>query len=431
MSTKNISRRRFLIGATAAATVSIVPRHVLGGPGNIPPSEVITRAVIGTGGQGMGGHVVKNEDGKTPVMLAACDVDKNHLAAALKKAGDKCEGYSDFRRVLDRKDIDTIHIATPPHWHALVSLSALQAGKDVLCEKPMTRFIHEGRIVADAVKRYGRVFQIGTYGRFGMQNDREKMKLRKLLASGVLGNNGPTVRLVGGFKIKEWSGKINQPPQPVPPELDYNFWLGPAPFKPYFAHRVHGSFRGYWDYDGGGLADMAQHFLDPAQFYLAKDDTSPVEVEAVAPFPAHPDACGLWGRVTLKYADGTTLILESGEWGEPPEDLELWRQGEHAHHLIKWPNGEPVLSAQQRAELAAFPNPDPLVSFQNAVKTRKQAGGNAEAAHRCATIIHLANIAIRTGRKLKYDPVAEQFIGDAEANRFVDVPYRAPWRLEV
>src|ERR1043165_7355577 len=294
----------------------------------------------------------------------------------------------------------------------------------------MTRFIHEGRVVADAVKRYGRVFQIGTYGRFSAQDNRERMRLRKLLASGVLGIHNLVVKVVGGFKVKEWSGKISQTPEQIPPPLDYETWLGPAPFKPYFSHRVHGSFRGYWDYDGGGLADMAQHFLDPAQFFLAKDDTSPVEVEATAPFPAHPDACGLWGTVTMKYADGTTLILESGEWGPNSEDMRLHLQGEIPQHVIKWPGGEPILSAQQRAQLAAFPNPDPLVSFADAVRTRKQPGGNADAAHRCATLLHLANIAIRTGRKLNYDPVAEQFIGDAEANRFVNVPYRAPWRLE-
>jgi predicted dehydrogenase len=135
MTIKNRARRRFLTGAAAAAaTVAIVPRHVLGGPGNTPPSEIITRAVVGTGGQGMGNHVTVNAEGKVPVTLAVCDVDKKHLEAAVKKAGGPVQGYSDFRRVLDRKDIDTIHIATPPHWHALVSLAALQSGKDVLCE---------------------------------------------------------------------------------------------------------------------------------------------------------------------------------------------------------------------------------------------------------------------------------------------------------
>src|SRR5437762_9619035 len=148
MKSTSLPRRRFLSGAVAAAaTVAIVPRNVLGGPGVTPPSETITRGVVGTGGQGMGGHVTKNEEGKTAVTLAVCDVDKRHLDAAVKKAGGPVKGYSDFRALLDRKDIDTIHIATPPHWHALVTLAALQAGKDVLCEKPMTRFIREGRVV--------------------------------------------------------------------------------------------------------------------------------------------------------------------------------------------------------------------------------------------------------------------------------------------
>ena len=139
-------------------------------------------------------------------------------------------------------------------------------------------------------------------------------------------------------------------------------------FKPYHPHRVHQSFRGFWDYDGGGLADMAQHFLDPAQYFWPRTTPARLKSKPEAPFPAHPDAVGLWGKVTLKYADGTTLILESGEWGEPSEDAKRFALGDASRHIISWPNGEPVLSAQQRAELAAFPNPDPLVNFAEAIR---------------------------------------------------------------
>lgn len=416
-----LSRRAWLTRAgIGVAAFSVVPRGVLGGEGRKAPSDVLTRATIGIGGA-LAGTVRPNEPGKPPFMLAVCDVNAQKLQAALNRAGSPCEGYTDFRRVLDRKDIDVVYIGTPPHWHALISIMAMQAGKDVLCEKPMTRFIAEGRAVAETAKRYRRIFQIGTYGRFGVPaNDRTY----KIMASGVIKDNGPVVRISApqyNWKVKMWSGRTHLEPQPVPPHLDYNMWLGPAPYKPFHPHRVSGSFRGYWDYDGGGLADMGQHYLDGVQCRYAKDYTSPVEIEASAPQPQHPDAVMLWGWVSLKYADGTTFIFESGEWGSrcPIED-----------------RGLPTLTAEQEKVVAAVPDlprrygagPD---SFEEAVRLRVECAGNAEASHRCATLLHLANIAIRLGRKLRYDPEKEQFIGDDEANRLVNVPMRAPWHLPV
>jgi predicted dehydrogenase len=422
-----ISRRHLLAGAAAFA---IVPRHVLGGEGRKAPSDVLTRGTIGTGSQGMS-HVVENRPGEPPQQLAVCDVDKNHLAAALRKAGPGCRGCADFREVLDRPGIDVIHIGTPPHWHALITIAAVQAGKDVFCEKPMTRFIREGRAVTDAAARYGRIVMHNTYGRGAWQ------KMRKLVASGILGT--PLKVYMGpksgyGFKVRQWSGRTNLEPQPVPPELDYGLWLGPAPFKPYHPHRVHGSFRGYWDYDGGGLTDMGQHWIDPVQYFLGKDDTGPVEVETRAPWPPHPDACGLWGRIVLKYADDTTITLESGEWGDE-------EPGEPA--FVEGPKGKVFRSTGGRGgflthppdlfdRLAGFAEPPRLIGFSEAVKTRSRAPGekpNASEAHRSVTLLHLANISIRLGRKLRWDPAAQEFPGDAEANRLVDVPMRAPWRL--
>jgi predicted dehydrogenase len=193
-------------------------------------------------------------------------------------------------------------------------------------------------------------------------------------------------------------------------------YVGPSPMKAYVGPRHGGTHRGYWDYEGGGLADMAQHTLDPYQWIHGKDDTSPVEIEASAP-PAHPEVCGMWGWIEMKYADGFTLVLESGEWGNKYDRKE-------AKRVTLADLEEPI-----RAKIQAMPDPEPLVTFAEAVKTRKQPGGNAEAAHRCAILLHLANIAIRTGRKLKFDPVKEEFIGDELANRYVNPPMRAPWHL--
>ena len=430
MSRRTLSRRQFLTrsaaSAAAAAAFTIVPRHVLGGPGHTPPSDVITRGTIGTGGMGTGAHVRKNEPGQTPVQLAVCDVDRNHLNRALGKAGKPCRGYADWRRLLEQKDIDVIHVATPPHWHALITIAAIQAGYDVYCEKPMTRFIAEGRAVCRAVDRYGAVVQHNSYGRRGWERH------KKLVDSGLLGAPltvylGPSTGYT--FKVREWSGRKDLTPEPVPEVLDYDMWLGPAPFKPYHPHRVHGSFRGYWDYDGGGLSDMGQHWFDPVQYFLGKDDTGPVTIEALAPQPAHPDATGLWGRITYTYADGTKVIFESGEWGTT--------LGERP--FIEGPKGRIFRGRGKREDpaglfnqLAQWPDPPALAWFDDCVRSRRNehtVKPNAHQAHRSVSVLHLGNIAIRLGRTIRWDPAAERVVGDDEANRLVDVPMRAPWRL--
>ena len=199
--------------------------------------------------------------------------------------------------MLQRADIDVVHIATPPHWHGLMSVEAARAGKDIWCEKPMTRTIGEGIRVIDEVNRYGRMFRVNTWFRFkdpfyGMGT--EVRPLKKVVQSGVLGwPLTVTVSGITGYDWKfYWSGRTDLQPQPVPPELDYDMWLGPAPYKPYNVARVHQNFRGYWDYDGGGLGDMGQHYLDPVQYLLDKDDTSPIRVDVDAP-QQHYDAAGL------------------------------------------------------------------------------------------------------------------------------------------
>ncbi len=405
---RRFTRRRFLKGSVAAAaTVMIVPRHILGGPGFTPPSETVGGALIGCGGRGEGTFGELKD--LNPKRLASCDV------RWLDRADQKTI-YTDFRRVLDRKDIDVVAIATPPHWHALISIAAMEAGKDVLCEKPMTRFIAEGRAVAEAERRYGRVFQVGTFGRFGESRNKDAILTRKILKSGLL-KPCEAVRFIrGGFKVKEWSGFVNPKPRPVPKNLDWDLYVGPSPMKPYHPHRFGGTHRGYWDYEGGGLSDMGQHYLDPWTWTHGKDDTAPVEVEAHAP-PAHPEACGMWGWVELKYSDGLTLVLESGEWGE--------KYGRKAERGV----GLKDLDEASRKKVLEMPDPEPLLTFAQAVRARKPAGGNAEAAHRTATIFHLANLAIRIGRKIRFDPVKEEIIGDEEANRLVNQPMRAPWHL--
>jgi predicted dehydrogenase len=405
LKSKKIRRRSFLKGAAAAAGVfQIVPRHVVGGANQTPPSERVGAALIGCGSRGGGTFGGLSKGGLQVDRLASCDVKY------LDKV-DNSKFYTDFRRVLERKDIDVVAIATPPHWHALISIAAMQAGKDVLCEKPMTRFIGEGRAVVEAAKRYNRVFQIGTYGAFGGE-----WKKRKVMKSGFIKNCEVVYVKKGGFKVKQWSGKANLKPMPPPANLDWDMYCGPSPLKPFVRERVGGTHRNYWDYEGGGLSDMGQHYFENFIYTYGKDETSPVEIEAHAP-PAHPEITGMWGWVELKYADGLTVVMDSGEWGSS-----------YSRKASKGLNTS-SLTEEQKKELDAIPQPEPLLHFGQAVKQRKQSGAGVEAAHRTATLLHLANIAIRIGRKIKYDPVKEQIIGDEEANRLVNQPMRAPWHL--
>jgi myo-inositol 2-dehydrogenase/D-chiro-inositol 1-dehydrogenase len=417
-----LTRRQFLGRTlTAGAALTIVPRRVLGGPGYTPPSDTLTKAVVGVGGMGRA-HLAY----PGAALLAVCDVDDGHLRTALDLSGPGVKGYHDFREVLERPDIDIVHIATPPHWHALISIAAAEAGKDVWCEKPMTRTIAEGREVVRAVGRTGRIFRINTWFRFedpfyGFGS--EVRPISKVVRSGLLGwPLKATIGAATGFDWKfYWSGRTNLRPEPVPPELDYDFWLGPAPWKPYHPHRVHGTFRGYWDYDGGGLGDMGMHYLDPVQFLLGKDDTSPVEVWADAP-QQHPDACGSWRRIEMRYADGCVIILD----GENRDRNAAFLEGPQGKLFRGFESDIPGL----RDRIAALPDPELQVTdFAEAVRTRRRFALNERNGHRSCTLVNLGKIAVQLGRPLRFDPDKQEFIGDDEANRLAGQPMRAPWHL--
>ena len=417
-----ISRRQFLKSALyTAGAFTIVPRHVLGGSGFTAPSDQLTKAVIGVGGMGKYHLQRVNPSAR---LLAVCDVDRNHLQQALERVEAEVQGYHDFREVLAREDIDIVHIATPPHWHGVMTVLAAEAGKDIWCEKPMTRTIGEGRKVIAAVQRRGRIFRINTWFRF--ENDfygfgTAVQPIKKLVNSGLLG--WPLRVVVGaatGFNWKfYWQGETSLSPQWIPEALDYQMWLGPAPYKPYHAHRVHQTFRGYWDYDGGGLGDMGQHYLDPVQYLLGKDDTSPVEIEADAP-QQHPDAVSTWRRVRMKYADGCEIILD----GEGRETDAPFLEGPDGKLFPEFKSDIPNLAGK----LAEFPEPESqLTDFSEAVRTRQKFALNEANAHRSCTLVNLAKIAVQLGRPLRFDPVRQEFINDPGANRLLDPPLRAPW----
>jgi predicted dehydrogenase len=426
------SRRTFLKQSLLSiGAFSIVPRYVLGGNGYTPPSERLNHAVIGVGGMGMG-HLDYVKDDPQRKLVAVCDVDTNHLERGLAKAGSGCQGYRDFREVLARPDVDVVHIVTPPHWHGLMAVAAAEAGKDIWCEKPMTRTIYEGQKVLEAVERNKRIFRLNTWFRFkgGFAGGyhiydgtgAEVRPTRKLAASGLLG--WPlkiTISQVTGldWKLDVWSGRTDLTPQPVPANLDYEMWLGPAPRKPYHPHRVHSSFRGYWDYDGGGLGDMGQHYLDPAQFILGKDDTSPIEVE-VETQQQHPDAARPWRRVVLRYADGCEIILD----GDNRDKDAAFVEGSKGKLYKDFRSDIPNL----KEKLAELPDLEPVITdFNEAVRTRQKFALNEQNGHRSCTLVNMAIIAVRLGRTLRFDPDKQQFINDDEANRLIKQPMRGPW----
>ena len=425
MEEKNtFSRRRFLqTSVVSIVGLTIVPRHVLGGNGFIAPSDQLTKAIIGVGGMGLGHFGY----GGTK-LLAVCDVDKGHLKTALDKAGSGSgvKGYADYREVIQRPDIDIIHIATPPHWHGIIAADAARAGKDIWCEKPMTRTIGEGKRVKEAVQQHGRMFRLNTWFRFadifyGFGTTVQPIK--KLVESELLGwPLKVTINKSTGFDWKfYWSGKTNLEPMPVPPELDYDMWLGPAPYKPYNPHRVHSTFRGYWDYDGGGLGDMGQHYLDPIQYILGKDNTSPVSVELDAP-QQHPDAAGFWRRIELTYADGCKIILD----GENKDTDAPFIEGPNGKVYPGFRSNIPDLEKK----LAAFPEPTPqLIDFPESVRTRQKFALNEQNGFRSSTLVNIAITAVKLGRSLKFDPEKCEFVDDEAANRLNEQPMRAPWLI--
>lgn len=417
----SVSRRKFLgQSVLGLASFSIVPRHVLG-KGFLAPSDQLTKAIIGTGGMGRG-HIPY----AGTRVVAMCDVDKKNLQLGLDRVEKGVKAFSDYRELIQLPEVDIVHVATPPHWHGIIAADAARAGKDVWCEKPMTRTIGEGKRLVEAVQQHGRIFRLNTWFRFesnfyGMNTPVKPIK--KLVDSGLLGwPLKVTVSKHTGFDWKfYWIGKTDLTPQPVPLELDYETWLGPAPYKPYHVHRTHGTFRGYWDYDGGALGDMGQHYMDPVQYLLGKDDTSPVFIEVDAPVQ-DKDAVGIFNRITYTYADGCQIVLD----GEGKDDKVAYIEGPKGKLYKNFKTDIPDLDRK----LAEFPEPAAQqTDFVDAVKNRKTFALNEANGHKSCTLVNLGLIAMRVHRNLKFDPIKQEIVGDEEAKQLMDQPMRAPYIL--
>jgi predicted dehydrogenase len=429
---KNITRRKFLrrvvgVAGGAIGFPYIVGSSALGKAGNVAASNRITIGFIGVGSHGRDVNVksfLGNFDARA---VAVCDVDANNMNIArdminAKYGNQDCAAYNDFREIIARDDIDAVMISTPDHWHVPISIAAAKAGKDVECEKP-TLTVEEGRVLCETMRRYNRVFQWSTEDRSVDVYHR----MCELVRNGRIGK-------VQTIRVELPSGPDtpgNPAPMPVPKELDYDLWLGPAPWAPYTKDRCHWNFRWILDYSGGMLTDWGAHLLDGAQWGNDTEYTGPVEVEGKGVFCEE----GLYNtakeyRIEYKYADDVKLIVTSGTPSLRFDGTEGWigNRGWRA-----------PLQANPKSILDSVIGPDEIHlytcrageqrNFLDCVKSRKQCYFPPEIGHRCFTIAHIGNILMLLGRKLRWDPEKEQFINDEQANRMLSRAMRSPWHL--
>lgn len=389
------------------------------------PSEFIRVGFIGTGGQGQSNMraIIKNA-------VAVCDADKSHAAKAreaVEKAnpGRACAVFSDYRRLLEDKSIDAVLIATPDHWHALPAIEACMAGKDVYCEKPLTLTIHEGQALVKAARQYKRVFQTGSQQR----SDPKFLKACEYVRSGRLGKV-KTVEV--GLPGVNWTKEPPVADSEPPAELDYERWLGPAPYRPYNKHRVHYYFRFFWDYSGGQMTNWGAHHLDITQWALGMDESGPVTIEATAEFDKQkryevPETF----HITYRYASGTVVECNSGGNKYKMGARFVGEKGAiYVNRGVLESDPEEILEEPLKAgDVHLYASRNHHQNWLECIKTRKLPICDVAIGHRSATVCHLGNIAVRSGKKVQWDPVKEQIVGDAELAKWASKPYRAPWKL--
>jgi predicted dehydrogenase len=425
-----ITRRSFLARstagvATALAVPSLVPSSMLGADA---PSNQITIGFIGTGDHGTSWNLRRYLELKSMArVLVVCDVDGERMRHAKEIVDEQylnedCATTKDFREVLARKDVDAVMISTPDHWHTLISILALRAGKDVQCEKP-TLTIDEGKLLIQEVRKHKKVFQTSTEDRSIPVYHR----MAELVRNGRIGK----LQKIEVILPKQPNVPGDPTPQPVPPELDWDMWLGPAPVAPYTKDRVHFNFRWIWDYSGGIICDWGAHLFDTAQWGNNTELSGPVEVEGTGTFWEG----GLYNTVkdydvTYRYANGVVMTCKPGNpsikfigtdgwvgntgWRSPLEassrGIADAKIGPNEVHLYTNPEGEHH-------------------DFLQCVKSRKDPYFPVDVGHRVSTVCHLANIAIKQGRRLKWDPQTERFVGDDAANAMLSRPMRPPWHV--
>ncbi len=400
----SLTRRKFLqrIAAGAVAAPFFAAGRVFGA------NNRITMGCIGMGGRGRGDMNAALRFGEVRV-LAVCDVVGDHCRQAKQMVDSRynnndCRMYTDFRDITSRDDIDAVLIGTPDHWHAIIGIEAMMHGKDVFCEKPETLTVRQGRVMTDVARRYGRVFSGGSQRVWGDYN-----WFHKMVQGGAIGDVKEAFVNVGGP-----SGPCYLPPVPTPSEVDWNLWLGPAPWRPFHPTLIKGGFRAYRDYSGGGMTDWGCHTFGGALFALGLHKTGPKQVIP----PNGKDV----ERLTYVFDNGVR-IYHGGGWGSKLSFTGTEGEIPFRDDNKKRPQAPDIYIPNYKGRGGIFGD------FVHCVYTRQRPFRDIEIAHRTATHCHIGNIAYWLKRPLKWDPQKERFIGDAEANRWLDRPMREPWSL--
>jgi predicted dehydrogenase len=443
------TRRAWLKRSAAVAAGAFVPYLCTTAPARaISKNDRLRLGAIGLGGQGCGDAQGAMQFAD---LVACCDVDRNRAERFVR--GRNIPIYEDFRTLLDRPDIDVVTIATPDHWHAAIAVRALRSGKDVYCEKPLTLTIDEGKLICRTVRQTGRVLQVGTQQR----STGPFLKALALVRSGRLGK---VTRAVCSLGCGPRGGPF--PVREPPPGLNWDFWLGQAPHVPYVSERCHYRFRWWFEYSGGKLTDWGAHHVDIAQWALGQQHTGPVSIEGRGELPSGANCYNtpVAFQCELTFADASTILVRhgpaNGPWFDPlplprsatyPDqqfspDNGIWLEGDRGRIFVNRQKlvGDAVDELGDRDEgwlrdaihtLYQGRQPgDHMANFFQCVRERRPPISDAYTHHRTVSSCHLANIALRLGRKLTWDPVREDFVGDAEASAMVSRRQRQGYRIE-
>jgi predicted dehydrogenase len=427
-----ISRRRFLAAAgLAVAAPTLIPASALGADGATPPSERITMGVVGWGMQGPG-NTGAFLSLKNCQVVAACDVDQKHLASAVNRINSHyqnqdCKAYADYREMFARKDIDTLMLAVPDNWHAVMSVEAASHKKDIYGEKPLARTIAEQQAIVRAVQKNQRIWQTGSWQR----SQGPFRRAAEIVRNGLIGKiTRVEVGLPSGHHDFAGTGK-KMSVTPPPAHLDYERWIGPSQMEPYIEGRVHMNWRWNYNIGGGQLLDWIGHHCDIAHWGMDMDNGGPLEVEGAGEFPPKDAAwntCTKY-RVTCQYPNDITMVIAGGHGdirgGTKWIGTEGWvwvdRGGYDASNL-DW-----FARLPDSAKVRLYRSDNHQANFIECVKSRKPTITPVETAHHSAVPGHLGLIAMLLGRKLKWDAAKEVIVGDPEASALLTRPYRAPY----
>lgn len=430
VSRSGMSRRQFLGTSMTAAAAAVAFPYVMTRPAfGAEGTEGIRLGVIGTGNQGRS-HL--NQSLVFKNVVAVCDVDAKHLAAGKKIIEDKAKRtpntYKDYREMLEKEKLDAVLIATPDHWHAKIVVDACAAGKHVYVEKPMGLTIHDTQMMLKAARKFNVVVQNGSMQR-SMGGFREACEYVRNEYIGEV----KTVRVgLPGVNFNEPFRANTNPP----PELDYDMWLGPAPWRPYNQNHVHYNFRFFWDFAGGQMANWGAHHLDIAQWGLGMDETGPVEISARCEYDAQKRyEVPSWFEITYKYANGARIICgQSQRDGTTFEgqDGMIWVNRGKLECSVPGVLGTKL----KDDEIHLYVSKNHHQDWYNCILGGKDANGqykrpitDVEIGHHSTTLCNLGTIACRTGHKLKWDPAKEEILDDKIATSFMDYEYRAPYKM--